>query len=164
MRPENEQPTLESLHARCEEVGECWEWGGYYNNGVPCVFIDNKRVGVRRVVAVLSGKRVQGRLNFGNSCDNRRCVNPEHVIGRTMEQHARHIGIKAEGSVLRAAKIQMSWAGRTKLTFEQVQEIRASEDGPKVLSERYGVSKNYIHKIRKGLVWRHFGGVWSGLF
>lgn len=44
---------------------------------------------------------------------------------------------------------------RAKLTEESVRAIRASEEDPQALSERYGVGPAYIGSIRRGRVWRH---------
>lgn len=156
--------TVESLYAMCEEVGECWEWGGYYGNGVPSVYQGGRMRSVRKVMLQLSGVELGKKSHFGTSCGNGRCVNPEHVQARTMEQQGKHMGKMGAGDLLRAAKIQRSWVGRTKLTREQVDEILVSNLKMSELVEKYGVSKAYIVKIKRGLVWRRFGGPWAGLF
>lgn len=43
----------------------------------------------------------------------------------------------------------------SKLTEEQVREIRASSEKTKVLMERYNVSKSTINKARSGRSWKH---------
>ena len=157
--------TLESLHAMSEEIGDCWEWGRYYANGVPYVYQGGKMMSVRKLVSELSGGKHKAKnLQFGTTCGNPKCVNPEHVVGRTVEQHMRHMGFAGAGNVLRAAKIQRSWAGRTKLTQEQVDEIRGSDEAARELGKRFGVGKTYISKIRDGSVWRRLAGPWSGLY
>lgn len=156
--------SIETLHALCEECGDCWEWGRYYANSVPYVFQGGRMMSVRKLMMELTGGiRGTKKLQFGTSCGNAKCVNPEHVVGRTAEQHARHMG-RLGGGEIKAAKIQKSWAGRTKLTREQVQEIRLSDETLAVLAARYGVSKTYIGKIKRGVVWRQYGGMWAGLF
>lgn len=44
---------------------------------------------------------------------------------------------------------------KAKLTEEAVRHIRASEESPQALAERYGVGVNYIGSIRRGRVWKH---------
>lgn len=42
-----------------------------------------------------------------------------------------------------------------KLTEEAVRHIRASDEDPKALAERYGVSVGYIGRVRRGRAWKH---------
>ena len=43
----------------------------------------------------------------------------------------------------------------TKLTAEQVREILISLESPKDLSERFSISKEAVHQIRKRRIWKH---------
>lgn len=46
-------------------------------------------------------------------------------------------------------------AGRSKLTEEQVRDIRASNDSERALATRYGVSSVAIHFIKTRKTWKH---------
>jgi hypothetical protein len=54
--------------------------------------------------------------------------------------------------------------GQAKLSESKVQEIRLSDEPGPVLAERYGVSKSWINKIKRGEVWRVLSSPFAGLF
>lgn len=45
--------------------------------------------------------------------------------------------------------------GSSKLTEQDVREIRMSDDSLRTLGQRYGVAHNVIDRIKRGLIWKH---------
>ncbi len=162
--------TLDSLKARCIEVGECWEWQGYMGNKTPQVasYPDGKKkmVSVRRLLRELLHGQPQPDGHYGNTCGNIRCVNPEHTLWKSEAVHMKGMGRKRTVSAVTANKLRQFRldAGLAKLDEAKAQEIRLSPEPGPVLAERFGVSKSWINRIKRGAAWRVLAGPWQGLF
>lgn len=75
-----------------------------------------------------------------HTCDNRWCVNPDHLLVGTYADNTRDMYERNRQS----SKIDMTTA----------REIRASSATPKELREHYGLSRSTIYKIRSGQSWQ----------
>lgn len=78
-----------------------------------------------------------------HTCDNRRCINPEHLVLGTRKDNT-------EDMVERGRF-------RSKLSADEVREILLSTDPVKILADRFHVSRHTISRIRKGTTWDHLG-------
>ena len=105
----------------------------------------------RKVMADLYGwDAIRGR-NVNHHCDNRACVNPEHLY---IGSQADNVGDMAKRN--RFGDMRGERNGRSKLTEDQVREIRQRLDEMcTVLAVEYGVTPTLISRIRKGKSWRH---------
>lgn len=89
-----------------------------------------------------------------HKCDNRPCVNPEHLY---LGDHAQNMADRSN----RKRQVVGSRTGRSKLSQEQVEEIRSTyQKGVKPydqpsLAKAYGVSQATISKIVLNKDWRH---------
>ena len=162
--------TEDSLKARCIEVGDCWEWQGYIANNTPQVIAYpggfKKMVSVRRLLRELVTGQAQPDGHYGNTCGNHRCVNPDHTIWKSENAHMRHMAKKRKVSNVTANKLRKYRveSGKAKLCESKAQEIRLSSESAPVLAERFGVSKSWITKIRRGKAWRVLSSPFVGLF
>ena len=162
--------TLDSLKARCIEVGDCWEWQGYLGNNTPQVvaYPDGKKkmVSVRRLLRELITGQPQPDGHYSNTCGNRLCVNPDHTIWKSEAVHMKTMGRKRKVSAVTANKLRKYRVdnGLAKLNEYKAQIIRLSPEPAPVLAERFGVSKSWINRIRRGAAWRVLAGPWMGLF
>lgn len=149
--------TVESLLARCEEVGDCLEWTGYIANGNPQVCMDGKITTVRRAIKLLSGENIRGKYYFYARCGNPSCVSPEHIGKRTATQHYKAMAESDNRNErLRRMRIQAAKKATSKITAAMAGEIRLATDSQRVLAEKYGVSKSLISKIKRNSVWVDF--------
>lgn len=160
--------SIETLHARCDEVGDCWEWTGCYSKtGHPCTRHDGKMVLVRRLMAQLAGKPITPSIKVIPCCENGRCINPDHIVVRTHRQVMKRQGAMGKLSEpSRLAKIAATKrAGpQAKLTWEKVQAIRARETTHSEEARLHGVSIGVISAIRRHLRWKEYeGNPWAGL-
>jgi hypothetical protein len=156
--------TLESLKKRTIEVGECWEWQGYFGNKVPAVCNDGKMISVRRLFSdLLDGKHPAGGF-IVPKCENIKCVNPDHSKHMTHSKFAAMSGKKAKGSLTRKVKIQaFRHTFNAKLDWEKADEIRVSTEPSRQIAARFGVDKSLVCKIRAGKAWIRYNTPFAGL-
>lgn len=78
----------------------------------------------------------------------------------------RAMGRKRKVSAVTASKLRKFRveAGLAKLDEEKAQEIRLSEEPSPVLAKRFGVSKSWVTKIKRGKAWRVLSSPFAGLF
>ncbi len=143
---------------------QCWEFNGtIMPNGYGHIWDGQRSVGAHRTTLEL---RIGRRLTSGeyacHSCDNPRCVNPDHLwVGSAAENSAdmvrKNRQAKGESSpgwgrghlVHRAGELNP----QAKLSAQQVDEIRASVLSGTALAQLYGVTRNHVYKIRNGVRW-----------
>jgi hypothetical protein len=130
---------------------ECWNWtGALKKEGYGMFNCAGKTRHSHRISLVLFlGRELTGCVL--HSCDNRRCVNPNHLREGTLAENSAEMvakGRQKHGSLC-------SWS---KLTEDQVRQIKtrllAGEVGAS-LAREFGVDKNLIYRIRDGRVWKH---------
>jgi hypothetical protein len=129
----------------------CWEWVGTLNDSGYGVMRNHyKYVGAHR----LSYQQFVGPIPDGmhvlHKCDNRKCINPEHLF----------VGTNAENVADKVAKgRQRRHHGEknphARLTAQDVVAIRASGERQKDLAAKYGVTRTCIYDIRVGKSWGH---------
>ena len=139
------------------EMGSCWMWGGRTKSeGYGEFTLGSRTDGTRhiakahRVSIAISGRPCPENRMTLHTCDNRRCVNPEHL----------YIGTAKDNSADRArrdrqARMNGEDNGFHKLSDDQVIEIARSNESNTILSARFGISKSVVGKIKNGESWTH---------
>lgn len=125
---------------------KCWPWkGGKTARGYgQFAFCKHEDINAHVLMWILAkGKfRKPRRKIVMHTCDNRLCVNPKHLV----------LGTIAENQTDMARK----WRTRSKLTAEQVREIRSSNEPYRILAARYGLkSHKTISEIKKRRIFTH---------
>jgi len=162
--------TVETLRQRTVEEGECWLWQGYVANKTPQVvsYPDGKKrmVSARRLLLELAKGKPQPDGHYGNTCGNHLCVNPDHTVWKSEAVHMRFMSKKRQYSNVTANKLRKFRVetGLAKLSESKAQEIRLSGESGPVLAQRYGVSRSWINKIKRGAAWRVLSSPFAGLF
>lgn len=118
----------------------CWIWQrGMHRTGYG---LGHERVDGgwrRRMAHIIYWERSRGPLAAGQEIDHlcavRACVNPDHLEAVTHAENTRR-------------------DGRSRLTAEIADRIRAGNEPTRVLSARYGVSYRTIQDARAGGSWR----------
>lgn len=137
------------------DPGECWNWtAARKENGYGAVNYRSRTYYAHRVAfEIRTGTDPKG-LVIRHTCDNRRCVNPDHLIPgtqadniRDMLNRGRHlIGNRHQNAVL---------------TNEQVAEMRrAARAGRRIVRIAEEANLNYatVHQAIRG-----YGGRWNHL-
>lgn len=157
--------TIGSLMARTEEVGDCREWTGCLQNGVPFVTSSGKRWLVRRLILSLQGREIAADQYAVPRCGNPLCVNPMHIQVRSEKLHLKKCGETPPRSI-RQKSIKLaeySRKHRSHLTMEVAREIRLSPLSGPELAKAYDCCRSTVSKIRRGQSWAEHTGVFGGL-
>ena len=133
-------------------LDDCWAWTGYrlpkgYGTfGIGC----QKYLAHRVAYAVTHGK--PGELLVCHHCDSPWCVNPAHLFLGTHVDNNRDCHRKGRASKVRAYGVKH---GRTKLTADDVRDIRASADLQRVIAKRYGIHQQAVSRLQRGESWKY---------
>ncbi len=136
---------------------ECWEWQGtldYHGYGVYSL----KRVlyKAHRASLFFSGNDVPSHLHCCHTCDNPRCVNPNHLWMGTVQDNMRDRQNKGR---TRTGHLHGEDNTGAKLTEEAVLFIRANYDGKEYsqtkLAKMFGVCKTNIRNVLNRKSWKH---------
>jgi len=135
----------------------CWLWlGNRLTRGTWGYGLVNIRRGGRKTTT--SAHRAAYELWVGpvpegakvlHRCDVTICVNPEHLFLGTQKDNVQDCMKKNR----RATECGEDWP-TSKLTWDQVEQIRISSDTVSDLARQFGVWPNNIKSIRNGTAWR----------
>jgi hypothetical protein len=79
---------LSKVDFRAESPGGCWEWTQYINDmGYGVTSVSGKPTVAHRIIYHLLNEGVSPDLHLHHRCENRRCVNPDHLQPVTPLEH-----------------------------------------------------------------------------
>ena len=140
---------MERFWSKAVEVAGCWEWqGGLNGKGYGCHYYKGKSTGAHRVAWELTYGVIPESLCVLHRCDNRKCVNPDHLFLGTNQENV--LDCHSKG---RAACRKGENNGRAKLTADDVRMIRRSDKTGAQLARELGVSPLTISYARRGVTW-----------
>lgn len=133
--------------------GGCVVWtGNKTKDGYGTFRHDHRTKRAHRASLELSmGRPIATGLFAIHACDNRLCVNPNHLREGTLQENSADMMKKG-----RSAKGEQ--CARAKLTETQVLEIRkrrAEGESGYAIAERFDVSNAVIYQIANRHTWRH---------
>ena len=155
-------------------LGKCWVWVAAFNQkvggyGVMQFFGRVERA--HRIAWMLFRGEIPDGMWVLHKCDNRACVNPDHLWLGTRADNMRDCAVKgrtiARWHPERLARGDRNGArthtrkgaatGNSRLTLAQVEEIRKAYDpktlGLSELGRRYGVTPTHIQRIVRKEAW-----------
>jgi hypothetical protein len=145
----------ERFLSRINKTDSCWLWIGTkrHQNGYGCLEVDGKLVSAHRFSWLLYHGNIPNDLFVLHKCDNKICVNPDHLF----------LGTQDENNKDRARK-NRSWRGigelspAHKLTLEEVRNIRKDYNSgfysQRELARKYKVVQWTIGKIVNRITWK----------
>ncbi len=144
----------------------CWEWDNDKQRGGYGMFWDGQKANsAHRLVYKLLVGPIPDKMCVCHKCDNRKCVNPEHLfLGTSAENSADMVAKNRQakgdrhGSRLHPERMKPpvgSINGMAKLTESDVIAIRNSEKPVSELAKQYGLTHMGMYKVKVGLRWRH---------
>lgn len=142
------QSAIDRFWSKVDKSGDCWLWTGQMSqDGYGRI----KAFGIhyrahRFIWEMLNGNPEN--LQVLHSCDNRRCVKPDHLHAGTHKENMLEMRLRN-----RAARGSQN--AMTKLTEEDVIAIRLSTEKQRDLARQYGVCQGAISHARLGKNWNH---------
>lgn len=132
----------------------CWLWDGTLSNsgyGLLKLPSDRRNYLAHRVSWELHKEPIPAGLFVLHCCDNRACVNPDHLFLGTKRDNTADMMRKGR-NVFRPLSGEAN--GNAKIDEETVRAIRKSPLGVVRASRAFGISPSQIHAIRKGKSWK----------
>lgn len=150
-----------SFHSKYQRGSACWEWtGATSTNGYGRIGQTRKVDGrfrsytvyAHRLAAFLAGLLTAPSDFVCHKCDNRLCVNPEHLFVGTHSDNMADMASKGR-SGLRGAR-----SPRSKLSETDVLTIRTklmSGISAAELAQSYNIHPTHVRAIGRRVFWKH---------
>ena len=138
-----------------KNAGGCWIWTGTKTGkGYGYFCMNGKRIGAHRASFILHKQVIPDGLQVCHKCDNPPCVNPDHLFTGTVADNSRDAMKKGRlKSLFTSESMSGELNTKSKLTANDVREIRASSIRNLDAAKKYGVSNVLIGLIRRRKIW-----------
>lgn len=151
---------IDWIWSRCREDGDCLIWTGCTDPcGVPKMRLRGDPRGkvrqTRRTLMEAMGINIAGRIAT-TTCGNPRCMAEGHIASYTRQQLQRRSGKVSAGNVARSAKLAVLARRRSRLTMDQVREIRAQGLNANQVMALTGLSESAAHCLVAGRTWKDY--------
>lgn len=132
-----------------EGLTGCWLWtGSQKGKGYGAFRLHGKMQQAHRV----SYEHFVGPLGTNlacHHCNTPACVNPIHLYPGTYSENTKQAMQQGRQFI---AYGELS--GTSKLTWEQVRQIRKDSRAQRKIATSYGISQLHVSRIKRGLVWK----------
>jgi len=142
---------MDRFWSRVEKTDSCWLWTGRVKSAKKPYGgfdIEGRKVRAHRFSYELHFGPIPDGLCVCHTCDNPRCVNPDHLWLGTHQDNLADM-------VAKGRQARGSGNGKAKLTEADVLAIRASSLGQRKLGRIYGVTPQAISHIVHRKRWKH---------
>jgi HNH endonuclease len=159
MKTRNTQSLESRFWSKVNKTDGCWLWTGATTNGGYGVIR-----GAGRGSKLIRANRLSWELEHGidagdkdvcHTCDNPKCVRPDHLFVGYASDNVRDMVNKGRAG---GGTPPGEAHHRAKLTESAVRQIRsryaAGRDGLQTIAHDHGVSKKTIFNVVHGLIWR----------
>jgi hypothetical protein len=160
-RPKSPQERFEASFVP-EPMSGCWIWIGNDKSAeYGRIKVDGKPwIASRYSYATNVGPIPEG-MCVCHKCDTPACVNPDHLfLGTHQENNSDKVkkNRQAHGSALAALqRNDLRWGsknGNSKLSQQQIEQIRSDVRPQRIIAKDHGVSQTTVHHIKIGRTWR----------
>ena len=129
-------------------TNDCWEWvGAIHKSGYGVFGVDRKAVPAHRASYQLFVGDIPDGMCICHTCDNRKCVNPDHLWVGTQTENIEDRHTKGRN----ASKERN---GNSKLCSLDAWLIRELPHiNARDIAEWFGISRTQVYRIRNGEYW-----------
>lgn len=129
---------------------DCWNWNGCKlpsGYGIIGRGTGQVPIGAHVVSWIIHNGSFAPGLSVCHKCDNRSCVNPNHLFLGTQQDNLKDM--RSKGRQVKGEK-----HGLAKLSEDDVRAIRGSNETQARLAAHFGVNQSCISKIQLGKRWK----------
>lgn len=150
--------SLDDILARTASAGGCREWQKAITQttGYGKVRLSGVLMDAHRAAWIAANGPIPDGLYVLHRCDNRRCVNPEHLFLGTHSDNMKDAAAKGR---LPQHCLRGTDNPHAKLTEAQVLEVYAlAHEGrmtQQQIADAYGIGRRRVGKIKHRLIWKH---------
>lgn len=131
----------------------CWIWdGATYSNGYGVFRVGKHLIPAHRVSYRLYKGQLEDKLVVMHSCDNVKCVNPQHLSLGTHKDNAADMKAKKRH---RFGENHHNHKHSDEKILAIKKEYFQGNMSTVKLEKKYGIDSGYISKILRGIVWGH---------
>lgn len=147
---------MDRLWNRTDRSSGCWIWTGCVDgSGYGLISLNGKMVKTHRLSWVLSNGQIPEGLFVCHHCDNRKCINPDHLFIGTNKDNMQDKVRKGRKNGGGPAMGEHN--GSAKMNAKKVIKIRELHKNgmsEKKISKQIGVGKSQVHRIIARQNWK----------
>lgn len=136
-----------------EPMSGCWLWTGVVWDqkfGYGKITIKSKAYRAHRVAWMLYRGEIPKATHVLHKCDNNFCVNPDHLYLGDQRQNNLDRDNRGKHVALHGSE-----NGNSKLTEEDICEIRTRSESSIKLAPEFGIDAGTVRQIRRRETWKH---------
>lgn len=155
------KPLVERFWPKVDKSGACWLWTGHTNGkcgyGLFMTVSPKKELAHRVSYELAYGPIPKGKKVL-HSCDNPRCVCPDHLFVGTMRDNTADMVKKGRARYTKHVGGKNGWAKLTEAKVRQIRKRYLEGATQAALATRFAVSPATISGVLTRRVWAHVKG------